>query len=168
MHSKHQGGQLQPCCQIKSCVCVFKAISELMIHSIDQLGFSQPLRVPFIYWCCEVIWHGGIQISCLSSCAVQHKMFKKSQQNGCVCANQIFFFNNNEKWRSLPQTFTFIRNEAFYQEIQRGLEKMKILVMNSHLLHFLTSPFSSVTAGILGTEQKDHTNYESKVFFFSL
>lgn len=48
VQSKHQHGQVQPCCQLKSCVCVcvFKAISESMIHSIDQLGFSQPCTFP--------------------------------------------------------------------------------------------------------------------------
>lgn len=39
---------------------------------------------------------------------------------------------------------------------------MKIFVMSSH---FLASSFSSVTMGILGTEQKDHSNSGSKLTF---
>lgn len=50
----------------------------------------------------------------------------------------------------------------FFQGFQRELEKTKILVMSSH---FLTLSFSTVTVGILGAEQKDHTNSESEVTF---
>lgn len=39
---------------------------------------------------------------------------------------------------------------------------MKISVMSSH---FLASSFSSVTIGVPGTEQEDHTNSGSKVTF---
>lgn len=41
---------------------------------------------------------------------------------------------------------------------------MKILVMSSR---FLTLSFSSVTVGILGAEQKDHTNSGSEITFSS-
>lgn len=50
----------------------------------------------------------------------------------------------------------------FFQGFQRELEKTKISVMSSH---FLTLSFSTVTVGILGAEQKDHTNSESEVTF---
>lgn len=111
---------------------------------------------PFVMWSCR------LAMSLLAQSNT--RCFGNHSRMHLPVASRLFFFLR-QLWRVEifdPNIYFVMKRSILWRSPNGGGKKRQILVMCSH---FLASLFSSVTVGILGTEQKNLINSEYKVTF---
>lgn len=89
-------------------LCVLKAISESMTHSIDQLGFSQPCVFPLFPDAVKRFDMGAYKSAVSLLAQSNARYFRSHSKMDVSVQTRLFFFHNYEKLRYSTQTFTFI------------------------------------------------------------